>query len=177
MLTLPNLFTILRLALTPFVALAILSGDYTRAIVLCFLAGLSDGVDGLLARKLGQASQFGAYLDPIADKILLSAVYISLGVAHDIEWWMVALVFGRDLFILAMAAYGFLFTTIRKFPPSVWGKISTFFQILAALAVLSYRAGLAVPIAPFLWSMIAATGWSGLHYAWHGITLLRSESS
>jgi len=177
LLTLPNLLTILRLALTPFIAVAILGGAYSRAIVLCFLAGLSDGIDGLLARKLGQSSQFGAYFDPIADKILLSAVYISLGIAHDIEWWMVALVFGRDIFILAMAAYGFLFTTIRKFPPSIWGKISTFFQILAALAVLSYRAGLAIPTGPFLWCMAAVTAWSGLHYAWRGITLLKAQSS
>lgn len=172
MLTAPNLFTLLRLLLTPFVAAAILNGQYGRTIILFFAAGVTDGIDGLLARRLGQSSRIGAYFDPIADKILLSAIYISLGIVRDIPWWMVALVFARDVLILGMAVYGLIFTTIRAFPPSLWGKISTFCQIAAALAVLCAHQGVEVPAQFFLWLMIAATVWSGIHYAWNGITLL-----
>ncbi len=119
--------------LVPFVAADILHGQWTRALILLFAAGFTDVIDGFLARRFGQPTRVGAYFDPIADKILLVAIYIALGAAQAIPRWMVALVFGRDLLILGMAAYGLLFTSVRKFPPSVWGKISTFFQIAAAL--------------------------------------------
>ena len=159
--------------MAPFIVLAILDGHYARAIVLFFLAGVTDAVDGTVARKLGQSTRAGAYLDPITDKLLLSAIYISLGITHDIPWWMVALVFARDILILGMAAYGLLFTSIRKFPPSVWGKLSTFFQISAALMVMCARAGFWAPVGLAEWLMVAATAWSGVHYAWRGIVLLR----
>ena len=175
MVNLPNLFTLLRVILTPFVSAAILQQNYRLAIVLIFLAGISDVIDGLLARRLKETTRVGSYFDPIADKILLVVVYISLGLARAMPWWMVALVFARDLLILAMAAYGLLFTSIRKFPPSVWGKISTFFQISAALMVMTERAGLPAPVDLALWLMVAATAWSGFHYAWRGIRLLSTN--
>lgn len=156
-------------------AAGILSGQYRRAIILFLLAGVTDVIDGLVARRLGESTRFGAYLDPIADKILLSAIYISLGVAHAIPWWIVAIVFGRDLLILGMAAYGLLFTSIRKFPPSVWGKISTFLQIAAALAVMAARDGIPAPADLALWLMVAGTIWSGFHYAWRGLRLLSTK--
>ena len=163
--------------LAPFVASDILEGYYDRAIALCFIAGITDVIDGLLARKMGESTRAGAYLDPIADKILLSAIYVALGIAQAIPWWMVAVVFGRDVLILAMAGYGLLFTSIRKFPPSVWGKLSTFFQISAALMVMCSRAGFPAPATLAVWLMLAATTWSGVHYAWRGITLLRSKTN
>ena len=173
MINAPNLFTLLRLLLTPFVAAAILRGQYGRAILLFFVAGVSDAVDGYLARRLGALTRVGAYFDPIADKILLVAIYWSLGAAGAIPWWMVFFVFGRDLLILAMAAYGLLFTSVRKFPPSVWGKISTILQISAALAVMLDRVGFPAPVTLALWLMVAATVWSGFHYAWRGFVALR----
>jgi cardiolipin synthase len=175
--TLANLITLSRLLLAPFAAADVLHGRYRRAIVLFFIAGLTDVADGLLARKMGESTPTGAYLDPIADKVLLSVIYFSLALAHAIPWWMLAIVFGRDLLILAMAAYGLLFTSIRKFPPSVWGKLSTFFQISAAMMVLCARAGFPAPEQLAIWLMVAATFWSGLHYAWRGISLLRSQSN
>jgi cardiolipin synthase (CMP-forming) len=177
LLTVPNLVTLLRLMFAPFVAADILDGYYRRAIALCFIAGLTDVVDGLLARKMGESTRTGAYLDPIADKILLSAIYVALGISQAIPWWMVAVVFGRDALILGMAAYGILFTSIRKFPPSVWGKLSTFFQISAALMVMCSRAGFPAPVTLAIWLMLAATIWSGVHYAWRGITRLRSDTN
>ncbi len=100
-------------------------------------------------------------------------IYISLGLAGAMPWWMVGLVFGRDVLILAMAAYGLLFTRLRKFPPSVWGKISTFFQIAAALVVMGARAGLAAPVTLALYLMVFGTIASGTHYAWRAVVMLR----
>ncbi|MBZ5611446.1 MAG: CDP-alcohol phosphatidyltransferase family protein [Acidobacteriia bacterium] len=172
----PNLFTLLRLLLTPFVAAAILRAQYDWAIALFFVAGLSDALDGFLARRFNTLTRVGAYFDPIADKILLVVIYLALGIANAIPWWMVGLVFGRDLLILGMAGYGLVFTSVRKFPPSVWGKISTLLQISAALAVMLDRAGIPSPVDPALWLMVAATAWSGFHYAWRGITILRAKA-
>lgn len=176
MFNLPNLFTLARLILAPFVAFDILHGRYGRAIILLFAAGFTDVIDGFLARSLQKSTPAGAYFDPIADKILLSVIYVSLGVAGAIPWWMVAVVFGRDVLILAMAGYGLLLTAIRKFPPSMWGKISTFFQIGAALVVMVERAGIPAPVTLALSLMIVATVVSGLHYAWRGVVMLRETS-
>ena len=175
MVNLPNLFTLIRLFLSPFVARAILAGYYGQAIILFFIAGVSDAVDGFLARRLGESTPLGAYFDPIADKILLSVIYLSLAAARAIPWWMVTVVLGRDVLILAMACYGLLFTSVRKFPPSVWGKISTFLQILAALVVLGSHYGVPAPVDFVLWLMLSGTIVSGFHYAWRAMMLLRAN--
>lgn len=169
-----NFFTLSRLVLAPFVAADILHGHWTRALILLFIAGFTDVIDGFLARKFSHPTRAGAYFDPIADKVMLVAIYIALGVQGAIPVWMVALVFARDLLILSMAAYGLLFTSIRKFPPSVWGKISTFFQIAAALVVMGARDGIPAPVTLALGLMVCATAWSGIHYAWTGINLVRT---
>ena len=91
-------------------------------------------------------------------------------------WWMVGVVFGRDVLILAMAAYGLLFTSLRKFPPSVWGKISTFFQIAAALMVMGARAGIRTPVTLALVLMVFGTVFSGLHYVWRAVGMLRQTA-
>jgi cardiolipin synthase len=173
---LPNLFTLARLVLAPFISLDILHDHYGRAIILLFVAGFTDVIDGLLARRLKAATTAGAYFDPVADKILLSVIYVSLGLAGAMPWWMVAVVFGRDVLILAMAGYGLLFTTLRKFPPSVWGKISTFFQIAAALAVMGARAAIPAPVTLALCLMVIATTWSGAHYVWRAVVMFRQTS-
>jgi cardiolipin synthase len=173
---LPNLFTLARLVLAPFIAADILRGRDGRAIILLFAAGFTDVIDGFLARRLKASTAAGAYFDPIADKILLSVIYISLGVAGAIPWWMVALVFGRDVLILAMAGYGLLFTRLRKFPPSVWGKISTFFQIAAALVVMGACAGIPAPVTLALCLMVIGTFVSGLDYVYRAVVLLRQTA-
>ena len=176
MFNLPNLFTLARLVLAPFIASDILRGHYGRAIILLFAAGFTDVIDGFLARRFEISTRVGAYFDPIADKILLSVIYISLGLAGAMPWWMVAVVFGRDLLILAMAGYGLLFTSLRKFPPSVWGKISTFFQIAAALVVMGARAGIPAPVTLARSLMLVATVVSGLHYIWRGVVMFRKTA-
>lgn len=176
MFNLPNLFTLARLVLAPLVASDILHGRYGRAIILVFAAGFTDVMDGFLARRFQISTNIGAYFDPIADKILLSVIYISLGLAGAMPWWMVAVVFARDVLILAMAGYGLLFTSVRKFPPSIWGKISTFLQIAAALVVMGARAGIPTPVMLALSLMLVGTIVSGLNYIWRGMGLLRKTA-
>src|SRR5215471_15141949 len=122
-----------RVVLTPFIADGILHGRPLAAFWLAIAAGLTDILDGFLARHFASATTTGAYLDPIADKVLLSTIYICLALHDTIPWWFVGVVFGRDLLILAASAIALAFTRLRKFPPSVWGKLSTFFQIVAAV--------------------------------------------
>jgi cardiolipin synthase (CMP-forming) len=173
---LPNLFTFARLLLAPVIAADVMHDHFGRAIVLLFAAGFTDVIDGYLARSTKSATPAGAYFDPIADKILLSVIYVALGFAGAMRWWMVAVVFGRDVLILAMAGYGLLFTDLRKFPPSIWGKISTFFQIAAALVVMGARAGIPAPVTLALVLMVSATIVSGVHYVWRAIGMLRQTA-
>lgn len=165
---LPNALTALRIALTPFVVWRFLAGDCRGAFILLLIAGFSDAVDGSLARRLGQVTRTGAYLDPIADKLLLTSVYVSLGVVHIVPRWLVGLIVGRDLVILLMAAAGLAFTGHRDFPPSIWGKLSTMVQIVTALAaVVGCVAGYSLPTI-FVGATALVTGWSGVHYVWRG---------
>jgi cardiolipin synthase len=176
---LPNLFTLLRLALVPFVIQAILDGRHFRALALFALAAVTDVLDGAAARRFALSTQAGAYLDPIADKCLLSGVYLALAAAGSIPWWLVAVIFGRDLYILAAVAIIMWSTPIRGFPPSVWGKVSTFVQIVTAVVwmarnVLGFRVLDAVSTAT-LWPCAAFTLWSGVHYTWRGIQIARAH--
>ncbi|MGD0199137.1 MAG: CDP-alcohol phosphatidyltransferase family protein [Bryobacteraceae bacterium] len=179
MLDLPNLVTLTRLALTPLAVWAILQGRFGRALAIVAVAGATDVLDGLLARWLHSVTRLGAYLDPVADKVLLSATYLALGAAGAVPLWVVLVVFGRDVLILALAAAALLFTSHRSFPPSVWGKISTLFQIVAAITVLTAGAfpHWKVPVQWPLWAAAAATVWSGLVYVWRGISLVRRRAA
>ena len=132
-----NLATFARLALAPWIAVAMSHELPLRALVLFCIAGLTDVVDGGLARRFGWTTAAGAYLDPIADKMLLSTVFICLAEWGALPWWFVAVVFGRDVLILAASAFALAFTRLRKFPPSFWGKLSTFLQILTATSWMS----------------------------------------
>jgi cardiolipin synthase len=175
-LTLPNLITIGRILLTPFAVLALMAGDCDRALAICLVAGVSDGVDGYLARQFHWESRLGAYLDPIADKLLLTMVYFSLGVSALAPWWLVWLVIGRDIFILAMVACAFAFTRHRDFPPSISGKISTAVQIFTALALLTICATkLKIAVIPLFWITAATTICSGIDYAARAVRILKKN--
>jgi cardiolipin synthase (CMP-forming) len=158
---LPSALSLSRVAFTPPIAWAILSGDFPLAYLLCWIAGSTDFFDGFIARRYGWESRLGAWLDAISDKILLSTVYVCLAVAQAVPASLVALILGRDVMILSLAAIGILFTPIRDFPPSIWGKLSTNIQIAAAAAVLAGPDWLK-PYALMFCGL--ATAWSGLHY-------------
>jgi cardiolipin synthase (CMP-forming) len=135
----PNLLTLLRLFIIPFLVIEILDGHYRLAFALFLLAGLSDALDGLLARWLSQRTTLGLYLDPIADKLLLSTLFLVLTHVGLMPRYVTVLVFSRDLGILLIATLLFATGTLRDFYPSLFGKLNTLFQILALTAVLCER--------------------------------------
>jgi len=173
-----NLFTLARLAAVPFAVRAILLGQHGRALVIVLAAGLSDTVDGAIARRFGMTTSVGAYLDPIVDKIFLSAVYISLAMISSVPWWLVIEIFTRDFLILAFSGLAIVFLRMRRFPPSIWGKASTFLQILCALLIMIGNAFPDTADARWsgvlIWPVALLTGFSGVHDLWRG---LRSPDS
>jgi cardiolipin synthase (CMP-forming) len=135
-LTVPNQLTFLRLAFLPFFIIAIEYERYGVALTILVVAGFTDGLDGWLARGLNQRTPLGAYLDPIADKLLLSSSYFVLALKGKLSWWLAILVLSRDVLLLAAAAVILLTVGYRPFPPSIWGKAATFFEILQIVLVL-----------------------------------------
>ena len=127
--TVPNQLTFLRLAFLPFFIIAIKYDNYVVAMAIFVIAGFSDALDGFLARSLNQKSPIGAYLDPIADKLLLSSSYFVLALKGKIGWWLAILVLGRDVLLLIASAVILIVVGYRPFPPSVWGKAATFFEL------------------------------------------------
>lgn len=168
-LTVPNQLTFLRLAFLPFFIIAIKYEHYEVALGILVAAGLSDGLDGLLARGLNQKTPLGAYLDPIADKLLLSSSYFVLALKGKIGWWLAILVLGRDVLLLAACAVILLTVGYRPFPPSIWGKATTFFEIALIVLVLVlavwYRENLWIARQVCAYVVAALVVISGLHYS------------
>jgi cardiolipin synthase len=169
-LNLANLFTLIRLACVPFAVQAILRHQHDRALTIVLAAGLTDVIDGTLARRFGMATSVGAYLDPITDKLFLSAVYVALAMISSVPWWLMIEIFLRDFLILAGSGAAILFLHMRHFPPSVWGKASTFLQIFCALMIMIGNAapGSAASrwAGALIWPVAVLTAFSGLHYLW-----------
>jgi cardiolipin synthase len=136
----PNLLTMVRLFTIPFIVIEVLDGNFKVAFALFILAGISDGLDGLLARWLNQKTTLGLYLDPIADKLLLSTLFLALTHVGIIPRYVTVLVFSRDFGILLIATLLFATHTLRDFHPSVFGKLNTLIQIMALLTILGERA-------------------------------------
>jgi cardiolipin synthase len=177
---LPNGLTLLRIALTPAVGYFLFRNDARAALPLLAAAALTDAADGWLARRLGATSPSGAYLDPLADKLLAATVFLALAAAGRLPWWLAALVLGRDLLILAFVAWALRFTRLRKFPPSVWGKASTVAQfslgVACVLEMAAPAAWLTGAVRLLVWAAAAATAWSGLHYGWTAARMLRQAT-
>ena len=166
----PNLLTMLRLFILPFLVITILDGHWGVAFALLWLAGVSDGLDGLLARWLQQRTTLGQYLDPIADKLLLSTLFIVLTHVGLIPRYVTVLVFSRDLGILLIATLLFATNTLRDFRPSLLGKVNTVVQILGVLTVMTCqvipRAGLTELKSLLLWTIAVLAPVSAAEYAW-----------
>jgi cardiolipin synthase len=135
-LTVPNQLTLLRLGFLPFLIISILYQRYDWAMAILVAAGVSDGLDGLLARRLHQKTAMGAYLDPIADKLMLSSSFFVLALRGKITWWLTILVLGRDVLILTAGAVVLLAVGYRPFPPSLYGKTATAVEILLVFLVV-----------------------------------------
>jgi cardiolipin synthase len=160
----------LRICLAPFLVAAILEGEYALSFVLFVAAGLTDALDGTLARLLRQRSMLGAYLDPVADKLLLSTLFLVLMHKGLMPVTVTVLVFGRDVGILLVAALLYAAVGRREFPPSIFGKANTLAQISAVAAVLLHQLTAAYWVYSLrivaLDATMALTVASGLHYAW-----------
>jgi cardiolipin synthase (CMP-forming) len=134
--TAPNQLTLLRMLFLPFIVINLVDRHYHWALALFVLAGLSDGLDGLLARTLHQQTTLGQYLDPIADKLLLSTVFMVLSILHKIPWKFTVVVFSRDISILGVSAVLYAIAGLRDFRPSIFGKANTFSQVAAIFFVM-----------------------------------------
>jgi cardiolipin synthase (CMP-forming) len=150
-LTAPNQLTLLRMVFIPFIVIELVEGRYSWALILFMIAGFSDGLDGLLARKLHQQTLLGQYLDPIADKLLLSTLFLVLSILKKIPWKFTVLVFSRDISILAASAVLFAIAGLRNFKPSIFGKANTFSQIAAVFFVMLFA------LQPVRWILITRT--------------------
>lgn len=177
----PNFLSALRIALVPVFVWFLLGEMFLSAISVLALAGLTDFLDGFLARKLNQTTKLGKLLDPVADRLYIFATLLALSVTGHIPWWLAALVILRDLLILfsmpALAALGY-----RSLPVHYLGKASTFallysFPLLLMGQIFSEVAFIIMPLAwAFaLWG-VALYWWSGFVYLWQLILLRREQS-
>lgn len=168
LLTAPNQITLLRLIFIPFVIIMVLDGNWPWALGLLIAAGLSDALDGVLARALHQQTLLGQYLDPIADKLLLSSLFLVLSVTKKIPWKYTVLVFSRDVCIVATAVVLYATVGFRDFRPSIFGKINTLCQISAVFFVVLAQV-MPMPLVlmlgrAFLFATFTFTLVSGIHY-------------
>jgi cardiolipin synthase (CMP-forming) len=174
----PNLLTLMRLFIIPFLLIEILDGHYGVSFALFMLAGISDALDGLLARWLSQKTTLGLYLDPIADKLLLSSLFVVLTHVGLIPLYVTVLVFSRDVGILLIATLLFATGTLRDFRPSMLGKVNTFVQIVALIVVICQKLFLSQQLATLRDILVRAIAvlapLSAAQYAW--IVLRRMSS-
>ncbi len=168
LLTAPNQLTLLRMGFVPFIVINLVAGHYKWALILFVLAGMSDGLDGLLARTLKQQTVLGQYLDPIADKFLLSTMFMVLAILHKIAWKYTVLVFSRDISILCASAVLYAIAGLRDFRPSIFGKANTFAQVAAVFFVLLFQIEhtrwVWITQATFLHATVGFTIVSAMHY-------------
>lgn len=165
----PNLITLLRLLLlAPFVYF-LLDERFAAALLVFAVAGLSDGIDGYLARHYGWSTPLGAMLDPLADKLLMATAYLTLGWLELLPLWIVALVLGRDLIIITGAlAYAHLVSRPEMAPTRI-SKFNTAVQIVFMCSVLLALANIPIPrwwLTGGLALMVTTTLWSGIDYVW-----------
>ena len=166
--TAPNQLTLLRLAIIPFIIINVADGDWGWALGLFIAAGISDGLDGLLARLLKQKTLLGEYLDPIADKLLLSTLFLVLAFKDRIPWKVTILVLSRDVIIIIVCAVLYATMNLKDFHPSFLGKLNTIAQVVTLgwvlLDAVVANRGVHLAMLIFLWITIGTTVLSGMHY-------------
>jgi len=141
--SIPNILTLLRMLLVPVVIWLIMNGDVAVAFWLFLLAGVTDAADGMIAKRFNQATLLGAYLDPVADKLLLIGVFVTLGVVGALPSWLVILVVSRDVMIMIAFAIAYLVSRPIRVRPLLISKINTAAQITLAAGELLTLGGIA----------------------------------
>ena len=185
-LTIPNLLTFLRMALIPVFASLLYYGYGGLALLVFLIAGISDGLDGFVARRFNQQSELGTIIDPIADKLLMTSAFILLTMPNvlqpsrhlPIPFWVTAAVIGRDVLIVTVAAAINIMTGFRGFKPSWLGKASTFVQVLAVgLILLSPVIGYSFYLPTVYTAVAFFAALSGIHYIFFVAKLMKEEQS
>jgi cardiolipin synthase len=174
----PNLLTIVRILLTPFFVILLLKDLYVSALLIFSLAGISDGLDGFIARYYNQRTNLGAHLDPIADKLLLASAFISMAILKIVPSWVAVIVISRDVLIMMGIAIFTITEKSYRVKPSVISKITTVAQIttiILALINVSTMAFTTLMIILFWVTSLLTTG-SGLHYIYLGMMILQNGS-
>ncbi len=164
---LPNLLTVFRILLVPIFVIFIIHNNFRMALIIFIMAGITDGLDGLLARLLNQKTTIGAYLDPIADKMLLVSAYLSLTIKGILPGWLSVVVISRDIIILSGIAVIFLMGKGLNIKPSISSKFTTVFQIVTVIGVLYPFSNLHFQL--FVTATAVFTVLSGLQYMYSGI--------
>lgn len=169
--TIPNLLSILRMGLIPLFIIAVIDGNIGRALILFVVAGVTDALDGFIARFFNQQSLLGTYLDPVADKLLLMSAYVALSIptlnhGAPIPLWVTVLVLARDILLVTVALVLYLAAGVRKFPPTILSKVTTAVQVVTVLLVLASGVwkGLDAAATGALYLVAVLTLASGLDY-------------
>ncbi len=166
----PNSLTILRILLIPVYIGCMTYGAYGFALLTLLLAGLTDAIDGLIARRWNQQTRLGMFLDPLADKLLLTSGFLSLASLHLIPLWLVILVVSRDVILLLGTAVTHLTGTQIDVTPTIWGKGTTVLQLSYVFLVVFLTwldLGLSM-LNPLLVTVVGFTLTSGFHYLYRG---------
>lgn len=185
-LTIPNLLTFLRMALIPVFASLLFYGNSHWALLVFVIAGVSDGIDGFVARRFKQESELGTIIDPIADKLLMTVAFIVLSLPGVLEpvrflpvpFWVTAAVIGRDVLIITVAGAINIMTGFKGFRPSWLGKLSTFVQVVAVTLVLVAAVtgySFYLPTVYFFVVLLAVV--SGIHYIFQVAKLMKEEEA
>ena len=176
--TIPNLLTLVRIFLTPLLAWLLLRKWMTAAFIVFFIAGLTDALDGLLARVLDQKSRLGSYIDPVADKLLLVTAFVLLWKIGEIPFWLMLIIVGRDLLILCGFFVLFFSQVQFEIKPLVSSKLTTLFQLGTVFALLGRSI---LELSGWIYSVLFVTtaGFSilsGGQYLLRGLSLLKAAS-
>lgn len=165
----PNIITLLRIALVPAVVVALLEQHFTQALFLFAVAGISDGLDGYLAKRYHWSSRLGSILDPLADKLLLVGTFVSLFWLELLPWWLMAAIVGRDVLIVCGALAYHLMIGAYELTPTFLSKANTFFQIILGLAIVLAADLLMLPdmvLVVLVYVVLVVTVLSGMDYVW-----------
>lgn len=184
--TVPNLLTLLRILLVPVFVSQLYYQYFDWALATFFFAGVSDAVDGFIARQFNQSSELGKALDPIADKLMMTTAFVVLAMPQlvpaskhlPVPFWLTAAVITRDVLIIVVAGAIFFTTGFRRFRPSIWGKASTIIQIGAVLLILlatnfPHLGDFYLPSVYFIVFLFAAI--SGFHYILFVSNLMKNQ--
>lgn len=177
MLTLANRLTILRILMTPVITVLLLYRYIGAALALFLLAGITDGLDGLVARSWKQKTALGMVLDPLADKLLLTSTVVTLTILKELPRWFTIILVSRDVILIGGSMILYMFLGKLGTPPSWIGKTTTGFQLATVLLAMldNFLPAVKPALLPLVWVTLALTVTSGLDYVYRGARLLNDQ--